>query len=96
MKVDKRFVKEPEAKPVKKKSDKPLVADYESDTDQNVLDRRKKSVKKDIITSVRLGENEALPDLYSKLKKLNEELATLKDILIDHKEKNSGWRGTSF
>ena len=80
MKVDKRTVKEPApVQPIKKKDSLPLVADYESDSDDNIFNNNKKSGKKDIITSVRLGENEALPDLYSKLKKLNEELATLKD-----------------
>ncbi|KAF2349058.1 hypothetical protein FHG87_020187, partial [Trinorchestia longiramus] len=79
VKVDKRTLKE-KAAPVKAPEKKrAIVAEYDSESDDERYDvesYRKRALHRSI-TSVRLDENEALPDLYSKLKKLNEELALL-------------------
>ncbi|KAA0203199.1 hypothetical protein HAZT_HAZT010920 [Hyalella azteca] len=78
IKMDKRTLKEktPVKMPDKKRA---AVTEYASESDDGGYDveaYRKRQLHRSI-TSVRLDENEGLPELYSKLKKLNEELAML-------------------
>lgn len=81
VKVDKRTLKEPLAVQCADDKSKRVVHNSDSDetTEKNTNNKSNKKSLQDPITSLRLGENEALPDLYSKLRKLNEELAMLQE-----------------